>query len=111
MDDPYLLYATLASGEKAMFVSLDLMRQHKCLLEDKHLQLIFKKWQCSHQYFVKANRNLGIKIIPPFTFIPHTQKNFDSWHIPYISDDSTNPETYEFPDMWYCFHKKYSEDK
>ncbi|XP_014482187.1 PREDICTED: mitochondrial ribonuclease P protein 3 [Dinoponera quadriceps] len=105
MDDPYLLYATLASGENAMFVSSDLMRRHKSLLQDKRLQWVFKKWQCSHQYFTKS-RGPHVQITSPYNFMPHSQKNSDSWHIPYISDDSTNPDTHEFPDLWYCFHKK-----
>lgn len=108
MDDPYLLYATLASGKNAMFVSSDLMRQHRYLLDDKHLQWVFKKWQCSHQYLVKTN-GMKFQIISPFNFIPHAQKNSDSWHISYVNDSLA--EVYEFPDKWYCFHKNRNKDK
>ncbi|XP_032679949.1 mitochondrial ribonuclease P catalytic subunit isoform X2 [Odontomachus brunneus] len=106
-DDPYLLYATLASGEKAMFISSDLMRQHKHLLDDKHLQQVFKKWQCSHQCFVKMS-GMKFRVVPPFNFIPHAQKNSNFWHISCINDNLA--DVYEFPDKWYCFHKNKSKN-
>ncbi|KMQ92668.1 mitochondrial ribonuclease p protein 3 [Lasius niger] len=101
-DDPYLLYATMSSGKSAMFVSLDLMRQHKHSLKDLNLQREFKKWQCSHQYFVQKSAT-GINIQEPFVYLPTAQKNGDCWHVPYVSDDFTYAESFEFPDKWYCF--------
>lgn len=103
MDDPYILYATMASGNNAMFVSLDLMRQHMHSLQEPRLQKEFKKWQCSHQYLVRT-RGLGdIHIQEPFIYMPIAHKNNDHWHIPYVSDDSTYTNSYDFPDKWYCF--------
>ncbi|KAM0735153.1 Mitochondrial ribonuclease P catalytic subunit [Formica fusca] len=108
VDDPYLLYATISSGKNAKFVSLDLMRQHKHSLKDMHLQREFRKWQCSHQYFVMKSAN-GIHIQEPFVYMPTVQKNGDCWHVPYVNDDFTYAESYEFPDKWYCL--KYNKSK
>lgn len=108
-DDPYMLYATMSSGKNAKFVSLDLMRQHKHSLKDLPLEKEFKKWQCSHQYFVKKKSATRLYIQEPFVYVPTAQKNGDHWHVPYVSDDSTYAETLEFPDKWYCL--KYSKNK
>lgn len=103
-DDVYMLYATMASGKDAMFVSLDLLRQHKHSLQDSRLQQEFKKWQYSHQYFVRKDAaSKCLKIEKPLVYLPTVQKNGDHWHIPYVSDDFTYPDSYEFPNEWYCF--------
>lgn len=101
-DDPYMLYATMSSGKNTKFVSLDLMRQHKHSLKDLHLQREFKKWQCSHQYFVRTKSATSFHIQEPFVYVPTAQKNGDCWHVPYVSDDFTYAESLEFPDKWYC---------
>lgn len=54
-DDPFLLYATLHSGNHCRFVSRDLMRDHKaCLLDGASRQLFFK-WQRGHQMVVDGS--------------------------------------------------------
>ncbi|KAG5318709.1 MRPP3 ribonuclease, partial [Pseudoatta argentina] len=110
-DDPYILYATMACGMNAMFVSSDLMRQHKYSLQDADLQQKFKKWQFSHQYFIKFSAT-GIRIQDPFTYLPIVQKNDNCWHVPCVTEDlnrETLKEFYEFSDKWYCL--KYNEKK
>ncbi|KAL6438829.1 hypothetical protein ACFW04_003723 [Cataglyphis niger] len=107
VDDPYILYATMSSGKNAKFVSLDLMRQHKHSLKDVHLQRKFRKWQCSHQYFVMKTAT-GIRIQEPFVYMPTVQKNGNCWHVPYVNDDFTYAESFEFPDKWYCL--KYNKN-
>lgn len=107
-DDPYLLYATMASGMNAMFISLDLMRQHKYSLQDDILRQRFTKWQYSHQYFIKKSIT-GIRIQEPFAYMPTVQKNNNCWHMPYVTSDNENINTqsyFEFPDKWYCFKHK-----
>ncbi|XP_072754329.1 mitochondrial ribonuclease P catalytic subunit isoform X2 [Anoplolepis gracilipes] len=104
-DDPYILYATMSSGKNTKFVSLDLMRQHKHSLKDLHLQREFKKWQCSHQYFVRKTKT-DIHIQEPSVYLPTAQKNGDCWHVPYVNDDFTYAESFEFPDKWYCLKYK-----
>ncbi|XP_011155896.1 mitochondrial ribonuclease P catalytic subunit [Solenopsis invicta] len=107
-DDPYILYATMASGMNAMFISLDLMRQHKHSLQNEHLRQTFKKWQYSHQYFLKKSKT-GIRIQDPFACMPFVQKINNCWHVPYVSDDLVIAESYEFPKKWCCF--KYNEKR
>ncbi|KAG5308414.1 MRPP3 ribonuclease, partial [Acromyrmex insinuator] len=109
-DDPYILYATMACGMNTMFVSSDLMRQHKYSLQDADLQQKFKKWQFSHQYFIKFSAT-GIRIQDPFIYLPIVQKNDNCWHIPCVTEDlrETLKEFYEFSDKWYCL--KYNEKK
>lgn len=48
-DDPFLLYATLNSGNHCKFITQDLMRDHKACLPDAHTQRLFFKWQQGHQ--------------------------------------------------------------
>ncbi|RLU23165.1 hypothetical protein DMN91_005443 [Ooceraea biroi] len=110
-DDPYILYATMASGINAMFVSSDLLRQHKHSFKKLNLYQEFHHWQCSHQYsLIKFNKS--IRIQKPFVYLPSAQKNDDHWHIPYVADDCTmtNFDFHEFPDKWYCLRqeKKYT---
>lgn len=98
----------MASGMNAMFVSLDLMRQHKHSLQDQDLQQKFKKWQYSHQYFIKTSRT-GVRIQEPFAYMPIVQKNGNCWHLPHVSEDFINTSSHEFPNDWYCL--KYNEKK
>ncbi|KYN28464.1 PREDICTED: mitochondrial ribonuclease P protein 3 [Trachymyrmex cornetzi] len=110
-DDPYILYATMACGMNAMFVSSDLMRQHKYSLQNEDLQHKFKKWQFSHQYFIKFSAT-GMRIQDPFIYLPIVQKSDNCWHVPCVTEDlskETLKEFYEFSDKWYCF--KYNEKK
>ncbi|XP_011870761.1 PREDICTED: mitochondrial ribonuclease P protein 3 [Vollenhovia emeryi] len=100
-DDPYILYATLASGINSKFISLDLMRQHKHSLQNSDLQRAFKKWQYSHQYFVERSKT-GIRMLEPFACMPNVQKSGNCWHVPCVSDDIIKTESYKFPDKWYC---------
>ncbi|XP_038066357.1 mitochondrial ribonuclease P catalytic subunit-like [Patiria miniata] len=49
-DDPFMLYATLHSGPKACYVSRDMLRDHKALL-DQPTHVAFVKWQRGHQMY------------------------------------------------------------
>lgn len=51
-DDPFLLYATLHSGNHCKFVSRDLMRDHKACLSEGPIRQLFFKWQRGHQLVV-----------------------------------------------------------
>lgn len=48
-DDPFLLYATLNSGNHCKFITKDLMRDHKACLSDVRTQHLFFRWQQGHQ--------------------------------------------------------------
>ncbi|XP_076983069.1 mitochondrial ribonuclease P catalytic subunit isoform X2 [Tamandua tetradactyla] len=60
-DDPFLLYATLHSGNHCKFITKDLMRDHKACLPDAKTQRLFFKWQQGHQLSI-INRFPGSKL-------------------------------------------------
>ncbi|XP_071962546.1 mitochondrial ribonuclease P catalytic subunit-like [Antedon mediterranea] len=98
-DDPYMLYATLHSGPKAVFVTRDMLRDHKALF-DHRTHVCFIKWQRGHQLaFINFKRGR-----------PHfkscrvedtiTQTTGDTWHIPLDAKD--NQFAYQLPTTWLC---------
>uniref|UniRef100_A0A3Q2YTA0 Mitochondrial ribonuclease P catalytic subunit n=1 Tax=Hippocampus comes TaxID=109280 RepID=A0A3Q2YTA0_HIPCM len=101
-DDPFLLYATLHSGNHCRFVSKDLMRDHKACLPDEATRRLFFKWQRGHQLVVHghilAGRRVRFQNIPNCDTI--VQTSGDTWHIPY--DDTEDRSTYEVPQKWLC---------
>ncbi|XP_054469401.1 mitochondrial ribonuclease P catalytic subunit [Anoplopoma fimbria] len=105
-DDPFLLYATLQSGNHCLFVSRDLMRDHKACLPDGATRRLFFKWQRGHQLlvdgYVTAGRKVHFQSIPSYDTI--VQTSADSWHIPY--DDTEDRSTYEVPQRWLCLTTK-----
>ncbi|XP_015245378.1 PREDICTED: mitochondrial ribonuclease P protein 3 [Cyprinodon variegatus] len=104
-DDPFLLYATLHSGNHCRFVSRDLMRDHKACLPGGATRRLFFKWQRGHQLvvvgYVAPGRRVRFQSIPSFDTI--VQSTADSWHIPY--DDTEDRSTYEVPQQWLCLTK------
>uniref|UniRef100_A0A3Q1HAD9 Mitochondrial ribonuclease P catalytic subunit n=1 Tax=Acanthochromis polyacanthus TaxID=80966 RepID=A0A3Q1HAD9_9TELE len=106
-DDPFLLYATLHSGNHCRFVSRDLMRDHKACLPDGATRRLFFKWQRGHQLvvdgYIVAGRRVRFQSIPSYDTI--IQNEGDSWHIPY--DDTEDRSTYEVPQRWLCLTKKH----
>lgn len=61
-DDPFLLYATLYSGNHCWFVSRDLMRDHKASLPDGATRRLFFKWQRGHQLVVDGYVTAGRRV-------------------------------------------------
>uniref|UniRef100_A0A8C2XNV7 Mitochondrial ribonuclease P catalytic subunit n=1 Tax=Cyclopterus lumpus TaxID=8103 RepID=A0A8C2XNV7_CYCLU len=106
-DDPFLLYATLHSGNHCRFVSRDLMRDHKACLPDGATRRLFFKWQRGHQLvldgYVAAGRRVRFQSIPSYDTI--IQMSADSWHVPY--DDTEDRSTYEVPQRWLCLTAKH----
>ncbi|KAM4853749.1 mitochondrial ribonuclease P catalytic subunit isoform 5-T6 [Thomomys bottae] len=104
-DDPFLLYATLNSGNHCKFITNDLMRDHKACLSDAKTQLLFFKWQQGHQLAI-TNRFLGSKITFQRTLSYDTvvQTTGDSWHIPY-DEDLVKRCSYEVPTKWLCLQQ------
>ncbi|ELW63177.1 Mitochondrial ribonuclease P protein 3 [Tupaia chinensis] len=105
-DDPFLLYATLHSGNHCKFITKDLMRDHKACLPDAKTQRLFFKWQQGHQLAI-MNRFLGSKIVFQHILSYDTvvQTTGDSWHIPY-DEDLVERYSYEVPTKWLCLHRK-----
>ncbi|XP_078418877.1 mitochondrial ribonuclease P catalytic subunit isoform X1 [Cetorhinus maximus] len=104
-DDPFLLYATIHSGNHCKFLSRDLMRDHKACLSDKNTRRLFFKWQRGHQ-LVLSRYNPGHKmkfeIIPKYDTIVQTTD--DTWHIPY-DEEGVERCSYEVPRKWLCLQR------
>ncbi|XP_041809987.1 mitochondrial ribonuclease P catalytic subunit [Chelmon rostratus] len=105
-DDPFLLYATLHSGNHCQFASKDLMRDHKACLPDAATRQLFFKWQRGHQLVVdgdvSAHTRVRFQTISSYDTI--VQTSADSWHLPY--DDTEDRSSYEVPQRWLCLTKK-----
>uniref|UniRef100_A0A672G2T0 Mitochondrial ribonuclease P catalytic subunit n=1 Tax=Salarias fasciatus TaxID=181472 RepID=A0A672G2T0_SALFA len=95
-DDPFLLYATLHSGNHCRFVSRDLMRDHKACLPDGKSGRPRKMHQLTVCMSVCQQSILSYDTI--------IQTSGDSWHIPY--DDTEDRSTYEVPQRWLCVSQK-----
>lgn len=106
-DDPFLLYATLHSGNHCKFVSRDLMRDHKACLPDGATRQLFFKWQRGHQLvvdrYMPATRRVRFQSILSYDTIVQTSR--DSWHLPY--DSTEDRSSYEVPQQWLCLSKKH----
>lgn len=103
-DDPFLLYATLHSGNHCRFVSRDLMRDHKACLTDKTSRQLFFKWQRGHQLVVNVVASSKIQFQSILSYDTIIQNSGDSWHIPY--DDTEDRYSYEIPLRWLCVSHK-----
>ncbi|XP_006891611.1 PREDICTED: mitochondrial ribonuclease P protein 3 isoform X2 [Elephantulus edwardii] len=105
-DDPFLLYATLHSGNHCKFITKDLMRDHKACLPDAKTQRLFFKWQQGHQLAI-TSRFPASKLTFQHVFCYDTvvQTTGDSWHIPY-DEDLVERYSYELPNKWLCLQRK-----
>ncbi|KAM8783061.1 mitochondrial ribonuclease P catalytic subunit isoform 1-T1 [Rhynchonycteris naso] len=105
-DDPFLLYATLHSGNHCKFITQDLLRDHKACLPDAKAQRLFFKWQQGHQLAI-INKLPGSKITFQHILNYDTvvQTTGDSWHIP-CDEDLVERYSYEVPTRWLCLHRE-----
>ncbi|KAM7349712.1 mitochondrial ribonuclease P catalytic subunit [Cochliomyia hominivorax] len=102
-DDPFLLYATLKSGQSTDFFSRDLMRQHAFLLGPE-LKVIFRRWQQEHQYALVTQTESGKIIVKePIRHLICAHKVQDIWHVPYKQEFSQHvADSFEIPEQWLC---------
>ncbi|XP_013102094.2 mitochondrial ribonuclease P catalytic subunit [Stomoxys calcitrans] len=102
-DDPFLLYATLKSGQRTDFFSRDFMRQHAFLL-GPDLKGIFRRWQQEHQYSLITQTNSGKIIVKePIRHLICAHKVKDRWHVPYKQQYEQHvSDSFEVPDCWMC---------
>ncbi|XP_074111812.1 mitochondrial ribonuclease P catalytic subunit [Cotesia typhae] len=113
-DDPFLLYASLTSGMKTHFVSRDLMRQHKFLIQEEKAQQAFRHWQQCRQIFpiyVGTNFHRTLLLIRPPKYLPIAQQDSNGWHLPYFDESSSVTRAHdinipEAPKTWICLRKK-----
>ncbi|KAL1789574.1 mitochondrial ribonuclease P protein 3 [Sigmodon hispidus] len=105
-DDPFLLYATLNSGNHCKFITKDLMRDHKACLPDARTQHLFFKWQQGHQLVVKKGfQKSTLTFQSTLSFDTVVQTTEDSWHIPY-DEDLVQRSSYEVPTKWLCLQRE-----
>ncbi|XP_034107293.1 mitochondrial ribonuclease P catalytic subunit [Drosophila albomicans] len=104
-DDPFLLYATLHSGQDTDFFSRDLMRSHAFLLGNE-LKSTFRRWQQEHQYSLATQTQPMGKIVvkEPIRYLLSTHKlDKGVWHVPCIESYTANPsDRFEVPQRWLC---------
>ncbi|CAH2328363.1 Hypothetical predicted protein [Pelobates cultripes] len=106
-DDPFLLYASLYSGNHCHFLTRDLLRDHKACLPDPQTRRLFFKWQRGHQLVIPFYTPGSKIILQPILRYDTILQNTDvSWHIPY---DKTGVKraTFEVPETWLCLRKNH----
>ncbi|KPP75278.1 mitochondrial ribonuclease P protein 3-like, partial [Scleropages formosus] len=104
-DDPFLLYATLHSGNHCRFVSRDLMRDHKACLPDSAMRRLFFKWQRGHQLVIQGvNPGRSVRFQPIQSYDTIVQTDGMSWHIPYDPEGQERC-SYEIPTAWLCLKR------
>ncbi|XP_072896068.1 mitochondrial ribonuclease P catalytic subunit isoform X2 [Hemitrygon akajei] len=104
-DDPFLLYATILSGNHCKFLSRDLMRDHKACMPDKNTRRLFFKWQRGHQLVLSGynpGHKMKFEVIPNYDTIVQSTRN--TWHIPY-EEEGVERSSYEVPRKWLCLQK------
>ncbi|KAJ8288991.1 hypothetical protein COCON_G00016500 [Conger conger] len=106
-DDPFILYAALHSGNHCVFVSQDLMRDHKACMPNSAMKRLFFKWQRGHQLvlntWILKKVHFQFQTIQDYDTIVQTDKT--SWHIPYDAD-GVDRCTFEVPQKWLCLTRK-----
>ncbi|KAH8304657.1 hypothetical protein KR018_010654, partial [Drosophila ironensis] len=103
-DDPFLLYATLKSGQDTDFFSRDLMRSHAFHLGPE-LRPVFRRWQQEHQFSLVTQTQTGRIIVkePIRHRLGCHQEASGRWHLPYCEEYTQHPaESFEVPAAWLC---------
>lgn len=106
-DDPFLLYATLRSGQETDFFSRDLMRSHAFHLGTE-LKPIFRRWQQEHQFSLVTQTQTGQIIVKePVRHRLCAHQVADTWHVPYCAQYTPHPtDSFEVPANWLCIQMK-----
>ncbi|XP_029454816.1 mitochondrial ribonuclease P catalytic subunit isoform X2 [Rhinatrema bivittatum] len=105
-DDPFLLYATLNSGNHCKFITRDLLRDHKACLPDTQTQRLFFKWQRGHQLVLPFyTPGKQVMFQPILNYDTIVQTTADTWHIPYDMDN-VERASYEVPRKWLCLQRQ-----
>ncbi|XP_019406955.1 PREDICTED: mitochondrial ribonuclease P protein 3 isoform X1 [Crocodylus porosus] len=104
-DDPFLLYATLHSGNHCKFVTRDLLRDHKACFTETSIRHLFFKWQRGHQLMLSPLATNKIIFMPILNYDTVVQTTGETWHIPY-DDQRVERYSYEVPRKWLCLQRK-----
>ncbi|XP_016987023.1 mitochondrial ribonuclease P catalytic subunit [Drosophila rhopaloa] len=106
-DDPFLLYASMRSGQDTDFFSRDLMRSHAFHLGPE-LKPIFRRWQQQHQFSLVTQTQTGRIIVKePVRHRLSAHEVAGTWHVPYCEAYTQHPtESFEVPANWLCLKLK-----
>ncbi|KAH8354140.1 hypothetical protein KR084_001390 [Drosophila pseudotakahashii] len=108
-DDPFLLYATLRSGQDTDFFSRDLMRSHAFHLGPE-LKPIFRRWQQEHQFSLVTQTQTGRIIVKEpirHRLSAHQVAGGGTWHVPYCEVYTQHPtDSFQVPANWLCLQLK-----
>lgn len=101
-DDLLLLYAALHSGENTNVITNDLLKNHRCKLDEAGQQL-FSRWQKSRQHFFTCDDELRrIEVHEPTIHYQMSCTN-GRWHLPStIYPSMKNPLIYTKCVAWNC---------
>ncbi|GFS32819.1 mitochondrial ribonuclease P protein 3 [Trichonephila inaurata madagascariensis] len=103
-DDPFMVYAALASGPDCCIVSQDLMRDHAARLDNPKFIWLFQRWQQTHQIYLSISEDGKFKFMEPLKHSINIQGDMEKgWHIPY--DDGIILDAYEELNNWLCIHR------
>ncbi|EDX17246.1 GD16793 [Drosophila simulans] len=104
---PFLLYATLRSGQETDFFSRDLMRSHAFHLGTE-LKPIFRRWQQEHQFSLVTQTQTGQIIVKePVRHRLCAHQVAGTWHVPYCAQYTPHPtDSFEVPANWLCIQLK-----
>ncbi|XP_076221981.1 mitochondrial ribonuclease P catalytic subunit isoform X2 [Nomia melanderi] len=110
-DDQFILYATIVSGNQAMIISNDYMREHKFALKNAKLNILFRRWQHSHQYIfnIDAAGQVRLQLLsgsyrdPEHRINSGVEKSGDFWHLPFQKHWHVTKISLQAPKQWACF--------
>ncbi|XP_018422542.1 PREDICTED: mitochondrial ribonuclease P protein 3 [Nanorana parkeri] len=105
LDDPFLLYASINSGNHCCFLTQDLLRDHKACLPDAEIQRLFFKWQRGHQLVMPFYSPGNVRLQPVLSYDTIVQSTDTSYHIPYDRTDVVRT-SFEVPKTWLCLKKE-----
>ncbi|KAM5129619.1 mitochondrial ribonuclease P catalytic subunit [Mantella aurantiaca] len=105
LDDPFLLYACINSGNHCCFITRDLLRDHKACLPNVETQQLFFKWQRGHQLVMPLYTPGKVHLQPVLSYDTILQYSDTSYHIPYDKTDLTRA-SHEVPRSWLCLKKE-----
>ncbi|XP_076238117.1 mitochondrial ribonuclease P catalytic subunit isoform X2 [Calliopsis andreniformis] len=102
-DDPFILYAAMASGLNCKVVSQDFLRQHRFKLQDNTVRVLFKRWQLTHQYMSVEDilKPINLNLVHGESY--GVQKQNEYWHIPFHKLTHAQRVNHIEPNQWACF--------
>lgn len=108
VDDIFMMYAAIVSGEKACFITNDRLSEYPQYFDEK-TQKVFRNWQNQHQLIISYNeKEENIKLDKFFKHRAMKDINSNRWHIPYTDRQASKSEfpNSKQPIKWACIYFK-----